>query len=210
MHVPLGVGHHYSLVARRQGMEWDPAKLDEVFRVAWTSMPAPDPVRSHRTDDDRGWWRALVGQVLTAMAPHDKFDREEYFATLYQHFAEPGVWELYPEVTEVLGQLRGEFRLGILSNFDGRVRTLLRQFEMLELFDTFIISSEVGADKPEPFIFEEALRKAGLPADEAVHVGDDPVQDWEGAEAVRIRCFHLERPVNSLLDLPAFLAASPV
>jgi len=54
--------------------------------------------------------------------PH--FSRYAFFETLYGKFAEPEVWDLYPEVREVLRHLGGKFKLGILSNFDGRLRLI--------------------------------------------------------------------------------------
>jgi len=205
LHLPRGVGFHYALVARRHGVEWDERTLDRAFHLAWRAMPPPAASRAPRADDDRGWWRELVGRVLDSVAPNESFDRDAYFAALYRHFAEPGVWELYPEVKDVLGELRRRYQLGIVSNFDGRLRTLLSQFAILDYFEVFAISSEVGADKPDPFIFEQALKRAGISATEAVHAGDDPLDDWQGAAAAGIRCFQLERPKNSLLDLPEYL-----
>ena len=39
----------------------------------------------------------------------------------------------------------------------------------------------------------------------ALHVGDDPVRDWQAAAAAGLHCFRLERPANSLRDLTAWL-----
>lgn len=204
------MGYHYRLVARRHGMVWDEREVNGAFGAAWKAMPAPVTTRVLRPDDDRGWWRELVWRVLDEMKPEAGFDRERFFVDLYGHFAEPGVWELYPEVRDVLARLRERFKLGIVSNFDGRLRSLLAQFGILDLFEVVAISSEVGADKPDPFLFEAALAMAGVRADEALHVGDDPVHDWEGAEAAGIRCFRLERPGNSLVDLVGYLEAGAV
>jgi putative hydrolase of the HAD superfamily len=207
--LPKGVGWHYRLVARRHGLELDELALNAAFVSAWKTMPARPPTREPRPDDDKGWWRELVGRVLdscAAPAPAS-FDRDAYFEELYAHFTTPGVWALYPEVESVLGSLAGRYRFGVISNFDRRLRALLDQLGIARRFEHLAISSEVGANKPDAFIFESALEKMGVQPHEALHVGDDPVHDWQGAEAMGIRCFRLDRDKNSLRDLEAWLVA---
>jgi putative hydrolase of the HAD superfamily len=135
-------------------------------------------------------------------------NHEALFADLYAEFIKPGVWELYPEVIEVLEQVRASYPIGIVSNFDGRLRLILKQLGVASLFDHWIISSEIGADKPEPYIYECALEMAGVAPAEALHVGDDPIGDWEAAAAAGLHVFELDRPQNSLSELLAVLPLS--
>ncbi len=65
----------------------------------------------------------------------------------------------------------------------------------------------MGADKPDPFIFQRALELTNATAHESLHVGDDPVRDWQGAAAAGLRVFELERPRRSLRDLLATLGS---
>ena len=197
--LPRGVGWHYRDVALRHGCEVGEGELNAAFRAAWKAMPARVATRVARADDDRGWWRTLVGQVLDrcGVAP-GALDREAYFAELYAEFTQPGVWQLYPEVPEVLDALAGRCALGILSNFDGRLRTILAGLGVLDRFRHVVLSSEVGADKPDPWIFQRALALAFVAPHEALHVGDDLRCDWEGARAVGMDAFHFKRPDNDL------------
>lgn len=201
--LPHGVGHHYSEVARRSGLDVSKAVLDKAFRAAWTSMAAPKVTRVSRPDDDKGWWRKLVHRVLDSLPERvpATFDREGYFEELYAEFAKPGVWDVFPETRSVLARLSGEYRLGIISNFDRRLHLILDELGIGSLFKHVIVSSEVGADKPDPWIFQEALRIAGVRASEALHAGDEPKSDWEGAAAAGMQVFRLKRPENSLSDL---------
>ena len=57
-----------------------------------------------------------------------------FFEVAYSHFAEAGVWELYPEVREVLEALRPHFSLAVISNFDGRLRMILEQLGVAKVF----------------------------------------------------------------------------
>ena len=123
----------------------------------------------------------------------------------YAHFAEAGVWELYPDVIEVLKALRPRFNLAVVSNFDGRLRMILEHLGVSRFFSHVFLSSELGADKPDPLIYQRALKLSGITADETLHVGDDPVRDWRGAEAAGLAVFRLERPQNSLGDLLAIV-----
>jgi putative hydrolase of the HAD superfamily len=101
--------------------------------------------------------------------------------------------------------VRASYPIGIVSNFDGRLRVILQDLGIASYFDHWIISSEVGADKPAPFIYECALEMAGVAPAEALHVGDDPEGDWQAAADVGLHVFPLDRPTNSLRDLLAVL-----
>jgi putative hydrolase of the HAD superfamily len=206
-HLPRGVGWHYQEVAHRYGLELDETALNRAFSAAWKSMPARASSRFPRPDDDRGWWRELVDRVLHTCGAAPGFDADAYFAELYVEFIRPGIWELYPEVPEILAALRPHYRLGIISNFDTRLDTILHHLGIAHYFDPTVISSEVGADKPDPWIFECALARAHLPAHSVAHVGDDHRADWEGATAAGLSAFLLTRPTNSLRELPAWLAS---
>ncbi len=205
-HLPKGVGYHYSLVGERIGLRIDAAAFDRAFRKVWKEMPARPATRQPREEDDKGWWRELVDRVFNLVAPAtQELDRDNFFEIAYEHFAEAGVWEIYPEVIDVLEQLHARYRLGVVSNFDGRLRMILERFGISKFFAHVVISSEVGADKPDPEIYRRALEWAGVLPNETLHVGDDPVNDWAGAEAAGLHVFKLERPSVSLRDLPAWV-----
>jgi haloacid dehalogenase superfamily, subfamily IA, variant 3 with third motif having DD or ED/haloacid dehalogenase superfamily, subfamily IA, variant 1 with third motif having Dx(3-4)D or Dx(3-4)E len=160
-----------------------------------------------REDDDREWWRELVNRVLDQVAPNvGELDRDAYFEAVYGHFAEAGVWELYPEVPEVLEALHHRFQLAVISNFDGRLRVILEHLGVSRFFAHLFLSSELGADKPDPEIYRRALQLSGARPDETLHVGDDPERDWEGAIAAGLSIFQLERSRNNLRDLPQYPA----
>lgn len=204
-HLPRGVGWHYADVARRHGVTLIEEDLDQAFRAAWKSQPRLPETRIPRGEDEREWWRTLVSRVLDDCGVSDGMDRPAYFEELWSEFAKPGVWELFPETREVLSLLAGRFRLGVVSNFDSRLRTILPLLGIAEFFDAVVISSEVGADKPSAHIFQESVRRFGIPPGEALHVGDDPEADWRGARAAGLQVFELRRPANSLRDVASLL-----
>ncbi len=200
------VGDHYAYVGREVGLDFDAKELERAFHAAWKKVPQRAAIDGPRENDDKGWWRKLVDVVLDQVAPSlSEFDRDNFFEIAYEHFAEAGVWELYPEVPEVLEKLRPPFQLAVISNFDGRLRFILQHLGISKFFTHIFVSSEVGADKPDPEIYRRALKFIDLKPNEVLHVGDDPERDWEAASAAGLSIFRLDRRKNSLRDLLATL-----
>jgi putative hydrolase of the HAD superfamily len=196
------VGDHYAYVGREVGLDLDAHQLDHAFHSAWRKMPRRAPIIGPRKNDDKGWWRNLVELVLEQVAPSlSEFDRDNFFEIAYEHFAESGVWKPYPEVPGVLKQLQPRYQLAVVSNFDGRLRLILQHLGISKFFAHTFISSEIGADKPDPEIYRRALKLIGLTPNEVLHVGDDAKRDWKAASAAGLSIFRLDRPNNSLRDL---------
>jgi putative hydrolase of the HAD superfamily len=196
------VGDHYAYAGREVGLDLDAQKMERAFHTAWKQMSQRPAIDGPRENDDKGWWRELVGHVFDQVRPSlSELDRDNFFEVAYEHFAEPGVWEVYPEVPGVLEQLRKSFQLAVISNFDGRLRFILRHLGISNYFSYIFISSELGADKPDPEIFRRAITIMHLNANEILHVGDDLERDWEAAKAAGLSVFQLDRPRNSLRDL---------
>src|ERR1700746_748951 len=97
------VGDHYALVASEVGLALGADNLERAFYSAWKRMPRRAAIDGPRENDDKGWWRELVDLVLGEVAPSlSEFDRDNFFEVAYEHFAEAGVWEAYPEVPRAL------------------------------------------------------------------------------------------------------------
>jgi putative hydrolase of the HAD superfamily len=203
------VGQTYARVAASHGIHADADKLSAAFRSAWQSLPPPvRPERSESPDDDRSWWKHLVRRTFehalgSSPAP-DAFAKA--FDDLYHHYAKAEAWELHDDTLPALAEMARGSRLLVLSNFDRRLRSILRGLNINDVFDHIIVSSEVGAAKPHPRMFQAALRLADAPAEECLHVGDDLHADCEGARAADIACFLLERPRITLRTLKEKLA----
>jgi putative hydrolase of the HAD superfamily len=176
-------GQTYAEAARLFGYDLDPARVQDAFQVAWKTMAPPVESAGPRPDDDRDWWRELVARTM-AVAQYQILPFDDYFATVYQVFAGPGVWELYPDVSTTLSELlRLKMRLGIISNFDRRLYDILAELGVLETFEQVIISSEIGVRKPAERIFRAAAERFKVELSEILHVGDEPASDVAGARA---------------------------
>jgi putative hydrolase of the HAD superfamily len=183
------VGVTYADVAKRFGADLNPVDLEHGFRAAWKTVPRLPDMPGPRPDDGRTWWREVVKQTLeNARVEVEPFDG--FFDAVYQEFTLPGVWRLEPGALELLQDLRrAGFRLGIISNFDLRLHQILKHVGVLDLFEQVIVSSQVGAEKPSPRIFEEALRRFAVEPGELLHVGDEEKADGDGARALGIQAF---------------------
>jgi len=196
------VGDHYACVGREVGLNLDAHQLERAFHSAWQQMAQRPAIDGPRENDDKGWWRELVARVFDQVAPSlSELDRDNFFEIAYEHFAEAGVWQLYPEVPEVLEHLRPRFQLAVVSNFDARLRFILQHLGVSKYFSYIFVSSELGADKPDPEIFRRAVKVMHLNANEVLHVGDDPERDWKAAKEAGLLVFQLDRPRNSLRDV---------
>jgi putative hydrolase of the HAD superfamily len=123
-------------------------------------------------------------------------------------------FRVYPEVRSALSSRRQRgLRLVVVSNWDVSLHDVLARAGLTALLDGVVTSAEAGARKPSPAIFEQALRIAGVPAPEAIHVGDTLDEDVAGARAAGISPVLLRRdggPGASDVMTIATLAELPV
>jgi putative hydrolase of the HAD superfamily len=84
-------------------------------------------------------------------------------------------------------------RLVCVSNWDCSLRSVLDRVGLGELIDGAVSSADAGHRKPDPAIFRKALELAGVGPDQALHVGDTPDEDVEGARAAGIRALLIDR-----------------
>lgn len=110
------------------------------------------------------------------------------------HYSSSVAWRAYPEVRSFLSSLQElGLTIGIVSNWDGSLPSILDGLELTEYFDFVISSGLVGHPKPYPEIFREALKRAGVKPNEAIHIGDHYFSDILGAKSVGIQGVLLDR-----------------
>lgn len=124
--------------------------------------------------------------------------------------ARDGRREWMPGAKAVLGRLRDKkTRVGILSNTNGynrkRLLDILPEDFSYEMFEEglIVLSFDVGVEKPEPGIYGEAIKQAGVPAGETIYVGEKP-EETSAAEAAGMRSFtvqELPQDWETLVDL---------
>jgi putative hydrolase of the HAD superfamily len=143
------------------------------------------------TDQTRG--PVYFAEVFRQLRiPDDRFP--ELAQRLWKRHAERNLWSRVREQTvETLEALReAGYRLGVISNADGRVEALLSLLGLRDQFEFVIDSHVVGLEKPDPRIFQMGLDRMGLTAEEAVYVGDVYEIDVVGARAAGLRPFLID------------------
>lgn len=201
IHTAEPVGKTYAQHALRHGIVAEPEAVMQAFRMAWKETQPPlHEAGQPPADDDRGWWRGLVGDVFGRVlgAPLEESTLEVLFDELYVYYAQPQAWSVFEDVVPALDDLSQDHRLLVLSNFDRRLRSILAGHDLLRFFGQVIISSEVGAAKPHPRMFQAALAAAGCLPQEALHIGDDVKCDLSGAQSSGIHAFHVKRSESGL------------
>ena len=113
---------------------------------------------------------------------------------VYRTFAAAITWRVYDDVRGVLKTLRSQgIRLGIISNWSGDLEDVLELVGLRSSFDFALDSARLGYEKPHGEIFDEALRRTGVQPSSALHVGDSPEHDVDGALAAGLRAVLLDR-----------------
>jgi putative hydrolase of the HAD superfamily len=118
----------------------------------------------------------------------------------------------FPEAPGMLAAARERgIRRVVVSNWDVSLHGVLEATGLAPLLDGVVTSAELGIAKPAPAIFARALELAGVPAGQALHVGDSLEEDVAGARAAGIAALLLVREgatppgvaaIRSLAELP--------
>jgi len=184
----------YARVSARLSAQVPEAAFAAAFADLWPRHTAAARARGSVTSEaiERTWWEGFTREVASRVGLG--VDVEAWFLALWEEFARPEVWGLFREVESTLVGLRAAgVRTGILTNWDARCLRVFEGLGLTRLVDFVLVSSQVGVRKPGPGIFEEALRRAGVAASEALHVGDSFADDVAGARAAGIEAVLLVR-----------------
>jgi len=111
--------------------------------------------------------------------------------------------KLRPFAKSILQRLSQDYKLGLVSNFTYApvIYAGLRKLRINGFFDVVVVSEAVGWRKPNPKIFQEALERLNVKADEAIYVGDTPMEDIQGAKNVGVKTVFIPSQFNSLNDM---------
>jgi putative hydrolase of the HAD superfamily len=103
---------------------------------------------------------------------------DEYFSPFYQRC------QLIPGTIEMLGTVKGQYPLGLLSNFTHApaAEKIIDRAGLSPYFDVVVISGEAGYRKPHPLIFRRFIDQLGVEENRILFVGDDSAADIVGAQ----------------------------
>jgi putative hydrolase of the HAD superfamily len=182
------VGHIYCDAAAKHGHpNLDLDTLNKQFAAAWQAKKD--------FDHSRGAWLELVRSAFAGLV--DEASVQGLFDDLYARFAAPGAWRVFEDVHPALDTLRSHgFKLGIVSNWDERLRPLLAELQLTPYFEPIVISVEAGCTKPSPGIFARAVSLLRFPSHSILHIGDSLSEDVLGAQSAGLQGLLLDRKAS--------------
>jgi putative hydrolase of the HAD superfamily len=211
---PTFQGEGYERFCARHGIHVDAAAFPAAVKAASSVL---DEEQDHVYD--AAIFVRYTRRVIEEMGGAGEGDRlDDCAREIYAEWASCGYFHLYDDVAPALQALfdRG-FKLGLISNSHRCLQSFQQHFQLQGMIAAAVSSSEHGYMKPHPSIFEAALTLVGVPASQAVMVGDSLPHDIEGARRAGMRGVLVHRSpdpaphapgvpvIRSLTDLAALL-----
>lgn len=182
-------------VLRSAGHDRD---LDSIESI----MPLVDAFYEDRYREDDSFWTdegetssVWVGMYSLLCRKLGIAEEAEVLARrVYDEFGRPDRWRTYPDVLPAFARLKERgVKVGIISNWDRRLASLLEGLGFGGLVDGVISSAVVGLRKPDPRIFELACKDLGVEVTRSAHVGDHHYSDILGASSVGMTALLIDR-----------------
>jgi HAD superfamily hydrolase (TIGR01549 family) len=201
----------YERMGRRFGLVLDPA------RYAEARVQAVETLERHpELDHDEEIWVAFTERIIRGMGG-DADGAYECAVEMTRAWEHAAHFEIYDDVAPVLAELRRhELRIGLVSNTGRDLDDFVRHHRLD--VDVAIGSRAHGKTKPHETIFRAALERLDVDPQAAAMVGDSPDDDVEGARALGMRAFLIDREnrfpdeedrLTDLRALPAALGLLP-
>lgn len=164
------------------------------------------------THDQSFWWMFYT-QLFVEIGLKDDAIRDQ----LVESIRNSANWDqIRQDTREQLQQIASEYRIGVISNADGKIQDVLRRCDIADCFETITDSGLVGYEKPLAEIFRHALKAMNAKAEESLYVGDMYSVDYVGATGAGMQAVLMDVPgaylhkgvarVESLTELQSKLA----
>ena len=181
--------------AAAEGLALDADAIERAYPTANALLDSENAVRrvGSRTAEERDAFFAEYERTLltTAGYPASLTLAAAIWARVR---STPKGLALYPDALPALEALRDAgFVVGVISNMGKELPDNLAALGVDRFATVSVSSGEVGVAKPHPEVFRTALRKAGVEASEALHVGDGYESDVLGATRAGLQALFLLR-----------------
>jgi HAD superfamily hydrolase (TIGR01662 family) len=203
---PLLGPEGYHDAGRRYGLDLDPERYGEARAAA-----VADVRRHPELEHDEEVWIRFTEDIVIGMGGEGEHSRAIAEA-ITERWLHSQNFELYEDVLPVLAVLREHgLKLGLVSNSSRDLDAFVRHFSLD--VDAWITSQAHGKVKPSPSIFRAVLDLLEVEPQAAVMVGDSAEDDIEGARALGMQAYLVDRnggtgegdALPTLLALPALL-----
>ena len=165
--------------------------------------------------DEQRMWLELARDLLDILLPRRRDlypELARWFVDGYRHL------KVFRDAGPTLRRLHARaYRLAVVSNWEPSLKVTLDKLGLGKYFDTVVISAAEGVWKPDPRLFGIALDRLGIPAAEALSVGDHIARDVDAARTAGLSAVLLDRfdnhpeyspRVKSLAELLEFLTGA--
>jgi len=203
---PLLGGPGYREAAARFGLDLDPERYLEARAGA-----VADLEHHPELDHDEEVWVRFTEDILRGMGG-DGPNVREIALEITRGWERSDNFELYEDALPAMAELRAHgLRIGLVSNTSRDLEDFIAHFRLD--VDAWISSGRHGKVKPSPSIFLAALELLGAVPERTAMIGDSPTDDVDGARALGLRAFLLDREGrfggrdDTLPDLRALPAA---
>jgi HAD superfamily hydrolase (TIGR01549 family) len=189
----------YAVIATELARHGVHARPDEVQRAEWRARVRLDDEVLAKSGPGATTESGVVATsylrfVLEGLGVTDETTIEKVAEWRREYNRPVGFWNSRePQAPEALALLRRSgLRAAVISNSNGSIQSILSTLGLLEHLDFVLDSAEVGVEKPNPKIFQLALRRAGVAPTDAAYVGDLYSVDVRGARAAGMRAVLLD------------------
>jgi REG-2-like HAD superfamily hydrolase len=187
----------YFGAAREIGAELDASAFDQALKRHWAHLEKDhrkkNPDLSSSEEFERSAWHSFTAG-LAAEFPSLHACHADWHLRLVKHFDDPAAWRPVPSAIETLQMLRANgLRLAVVSNWHSALGPILAARGFSPLLSFILTSAEAGRKKPHREIFELALSRLGVAANQTAHVGDSWTDDILGARAAGLAPIYFHR-----------------
>lgn len=194
------LGDYYCMAAKAVGLPCpDYKRMHEGFKTAYTDMANRYPCFGHAAKiPNIEWWRACVkDSFIKAGYSYDDETFEKVFRRIYSTFGSSAPYSVFPDSQPFMRWARKQgLIVGVVSNAEYRYQEVILPALGLNQgseWDFGVFSGIVGIEKPDPRIYEIALEKANVSAEEALHIGDSMRKDYIPARSIGMHALLLDR-----------------
>ncbi len=197
-----------------QGFDPVPWEHQVLYDVFESHDDAYSPSAPQRERD--GYYTELASRVFERMGIRASREDALRHAEALWRILGPASLEVFPEVPDVLEELRGEdLPLAVISNWQRGLRHFCEELGLSHFFEHILGSADLGMAKPDEGIFHEASRLLGVAPERILHVGDTFVDDYQGGESAGVQAVLIDRRtavdpaaarvIRSLAELPGLV-----
>ena len=186
---------HYADTAAEFGVHVTPAAVAAALPEAdawWRSENSRSTIKDRAQEDKFDAYRGYGLRILRDA--ENTFSPDQALQTLAKAFSVGFKFKNYTDSLPALQALKEKnLRMGVISNIGEQIDAYIDKAGFTDYFAYKITSFEAGCDKPQPQIFQLALKRAGVTAAETLFVGDQYELDVLGARSAGITPILIDR-----------------